>query len=436
MLRINQTFRRDHSHILRCFSDLSASKQDKKNDNNNGIDPRVWPIATSTFITGSAIGVALPVMPLFAAELGLSTAEFGLVGSTFGAARLLSNPPLALLSEHVGRRQFLTWGPGITALSMVGTGLSGSLTALLGWRVLSGVGGSMQMTGGQLYLSDISKPENRARTMAPMTAAFSAGASIGPAIGGVLATQFGIAPCFYYVGGAIAVTGMMNFFLLPETKSHSEEDGVKNKSISETWQTWVRLSKDKNVRLIMLSHVAHWCTISGSQFTLMPLLASQELGMTPAGIGSIFAMVSAINVVGSQLSAQVSDRFGRRLTIIPGLSLITVAVGCVPLVQDGTQLTALMACWAVGSAFVSTGPTAYMLDVVAPGDRDQALAMLRACGDMGLLIGAGSLGSLAHATSMQTGFWVNSIGMAVTTLNIALNATEPKREVTEQTKLK
>lgn len=266
--------------------------------------------------------------------------------------------------------------------------------------------------------------------MAPMTAAFSAGASIGPAIGGVLAQQFGIAPCFFYVGGAIAVSGLMNSVLLTETKLTSSriEDKKEPRSITGTLKVWRRLTENRNVRLIMSSHLAYWFTLGGSQFTLMPLLASQELGMTPAAIGSIYAMVSAINVVGSQLSAQVSDGFGRRLTIIPGLSFITMALFGIPFVQDGSQLTALMAFWAVGGAFVSTGPTAYMLDVVEPEDKDHALAMLRACGDIGLLLGGGSLGSLAHFSSMQTGFWVNSAGLALTTLNIAVKATEPEKK--------
>jgi hypothetical protein len=35
------------------------------------VDGRVWPIAASTMLMGTAIGVVLPVMPLFAKELGL-----------------------------------------------------------------------------------------------------------------------------------------------------------------------------------------------------------------------------------------------------------------------------------------------------------------------------------------------------------------------------
>ena len=236
-------------------------------------------------------------MPVFAAELGLSVTEFGLVGSAVGATRLLSNLPLAVASERFGRKPFLTIGPAITSVAMIGTGFSGSLGALLGWRALTGIGGSAQMMGAQLYLTDISKPWNRARTLAPTSAAFSAGASVGPAIGGVLAQNFGVAPCFFYVGGAIGVVGLMNYFLLPETRipksrvlgridpaSGEDKNGTftgfvreSRELVGQTVGTWRRLGADRNVGIVCTTHLAYWCTISGAQFTLMPIFASQEV---------------------------------------------------------------------------------------------------------------------------------------------------------------
>jgi len=399
-------------------------------------------------------------MPLFCADLGMSTAEFGLVGSVFGGARLLSNLPLAVAAEHVGRRTFLTWGPALTAVSMVGTGLSGSLGVLLGWRVLTGLGGSAQITGAQLYLADISKPSNRARTLAPTSAAFSAGASVGPAIGGILAQNFGVVPCFFYVGGAIGVVAAMNWYLLPETKvtrrdtpalsvkntsasTSSSGDDSKNSSQSASspvaspslkdggsvvWSTlgkWKHLFNEPGVRVILFSHLAYWTTLSGSQFTLMPLLASQTLHMAPGEVGAIFAMTSAINVFGAPLAAKLSDKHGRRTTIVPGLGLIACSVCLLPSVESGAQLTALMAVWACGGACVSTGPTAYLADMVPERDRASALSMLRSFGDLGLMLGAGSLGGLAYATSMEVAFWANSALLGAATANLAWRGVEP-----------
>jgi len=94
-------------------------------------------------------------------------------------------------------------------------------------------------------------------------------------------------------------------------------------------------------------------------------------------------------VVGSQLSARVSDRFGRKLTIAPGLALVTAALCGLPLASDGLDLVGVMACWAAGGCLVSVGPTALVSDLSTEADRPQALGMLRSFGDMGLLLGAG-----------------------------------------------
>ena len=146
--------------------------------------------------------------------------------------------------------------------------------------------------------------------------------------------------------------------------------------------------------------------------------------MSPGAIGTVFAMVSAINVVGSQLSARVSDRWGRRAVIVPGLALIAVSVAGLPMASDSTELTALMALWATGGAVVSTGPTAYLADLVEESDRGQALAMLRTCGDLGLLLGAGTMGLLADFTSMPAAFAANSALLALATVNMGFRSTE------------
>jgi len=91
---------------------------------------------------------------------------------------------------------------------------------LLAWRVVNGVSSSAQMTGAQLYLTDISTPQNRGRTLSPTTAAWSAGAALGPAIGGIIAERFGLHAPFYIVGIAVMGVSAVNYYSLPETKEN------------------------------------------------------------------------------------------------------------------------------------------------------------------------------------------------------------------------
>ena len=52
---------------------------------------------------------------------------------------------------------------------------------------------------------------------------------------------------------------------------------------------------------------------------------------------------------------------------------------------------------------------------------------LRSFGDLGLLLGAGSLGALAQFTSMEVAFRANAALLSAATLNMALRAKEPPR---------
>jgi len=56
-----------------CHSKDAGDKcDDSGGSDGDALDRRIWPIAASTLLTGTGIGVILPVMPLFAADLGIT----------------------------------------------------------------------------------------------------------------------------------------------------------------------------------------------------------------------------------------------------------------------------------------------------------------------------------------------------------------------------
>ncbi len=95
-------------------------------------DPRIWPIAASMLLSGTAVGVVLPVMPMLVHDLGLDQAQYGSVVSAFGLAKLLGNVPAAALVDRHGRRAVLASGLGVVGCGMAGLGLAGSLEHLIG----------------------------------------------------------------------------------------------------------------------------------------------------------------------------------------------------------------------------------------------------------------------------------------------------------------
>ena len=78
-----------------------------------------------------------------------------------------------------------------------------------------------------MFMSDISNPLNRTRTIAPVMAGFSAGAALGPAVGGFLIDAIGVSYTYYTVGGLISMLAVMNQLLMTETMVTKEVLNVK-----------------------------------------------------------------------------------------------------------------------------------------------------------------------------------------------------------------
>lgn len=402
------------------------------------IDKRVWPITASSLLMGIAVGVVIPLLPLLSKEMGLSTSEFGFLISSMGLARLILNVPAATLVDRIGRKPLLVGGPIMTSISMIGTGLASSLSELVTWRLMTGAGGSLQMSGAQSYLSDISTTRNRARTIAPTSIAFQVGFSIGPSISGLLAESYGFRPPFFFVGAAIGLVALNNYLSLPETLvkkpvgSAGTIQAAKPAPASvaqivhtdgrispppvhaepakqSVFEIWRNLLRDPDVRRISMLHCMFWICQSGAIITLFPLYASAKFGLGVSTIGTIFTVNAIVGAFGAQPSAWFSDKYGRKAALVPAMTMISTGILLLPLASNTLQLYACTGLWAVGSALVGSSTTAYMADLTRGSVRGQALGLLRSSGDLGLMLGAATLGSIAQQWGLGTAFVVNGI---------------------------
>jgi DHA1 family multidrug resistance protein-like MFS transporter len=362
-------------------------------------------------LTGTAIGIILPVMPIFARDLGLSAAEYGLVMSTMGISRLITNIPAAWAAEKYGRRPTLLGGNFLTAFGVGLTGLATSVGELVSFRFFTGAGGSMSMTASGLYLADISTVKNRARTIAPGLQAFVAGMAVGPGLGGYLVDNVGTNMAFYAVGGVISTSAVINFFMLPETKvfkkvSNPVADNrstwtIASDELKLTMRSWGSILKDNNLRLITLSHTAYWTCSSAMSFTMLPVIATTQFGMSGSLLGSCFTATAILQFIGSQPAAYLSDKFGRKMSLVPSAMIVGSSCIAMPLVTSMEQFIGVMLVSALGATFWSSSCQAYVADVSSDENRSQALALLRSCGDLGIIMGAGLVGYIADFTSVS-----------------------------------
>ena len=370
------------------------------------LDPRVKSIGAMFAAAGLSIGIIMPVMPQLVEQLSISTSEYGLIIGAFAGVKMMGNIPAATLVDKFGRKNILTVSIAIIGSSMAGIGVASEFQELAMCRACTGMGVAGFMTAATMYLSDISTPLNRARTLAPPSVAFSAGASIGPAIGGVLADSMGIPFTFFTVGASFGLISLANQMFMPEpsqTISVQQKESKEDEESASVIEKWKTLMGDPRIRDITMLQCGYWFVLSGSQMTLMPLmLVGDQFQMSASHIGGVFAASSVISMVCTPLSAKVLDSVGQMRAVVPACLIIGSAMAVVPFAHhDVSKFLGLFFVWTTAGTLLSGGPVAYVSNISAPEDRSQALALLRTGGDVGMLGGAVISGALATALGSQ-----------------------------------
>ena len=181
--------------------------------------------------------------------------------------------------------------------------------------------------------------------------------------------------------------------------------------------------------LICLVFFGIFFTRGAGLFTLLPLKASQNLHLTPGTIGLLFAVVPAIQLVSLAVVGPLTDRYGRKFAVGPGVAAFSVAL-LVLAISPSVWLFALgMVLYGVAQG-VSGGPSqAYVVDISGPATRAVAQGAARSLGDLGLLVAPPLMGVVADHVGATPTLMANGVLMAVIGILFLALASDPARRL-------
>lgn len=387
-------------------------------------------ISVSTVIVMAGQGLVAPILPLFAESFGVSAAVIGLSLSVFGAARLLLNVPLGIVADRWGRRPVLIAGPVVTAVSMLGAATSPNIVMFLVWRFVGGAGSAMFMTGAQIFVADISTAANRGRNIATNQGALLLGVSVGPAIGGLLAEAFGFRAPFYLVGATTLLAALHAWRRLPETRpaARPPEHGAERARGS---RPALRLLRSRDFAAVSFVCFVLFLARTAGQQALMPLHATDELGVSPGGLGLAFTVIALLNLAALAPSAMISDRFGRKWAIVPSGCIAAAGLVLVAISANEAHFLAAVGLFGIGLSMAGPAPAAYAVDIAPAQLRGLALGIFRSVGDLGSTIGPTVMGAVADATSPAAGLVAIGVLFAGASILFGFVATETAGSIGE-----
>ncbi len=160
----------------------------------------------------------LPLLPFYAENLGASPAVIGFLIAAYAVCQLVAGPLIGRASDHIGRRPMLLMSQVGTLIGFLILAAANALWLVFLSRAIDGLtAGNLPLA--QAYISDVTRPEERARAFGIIGIAFGFGFLVGPAVSGFLST-FG----YHYPILAAAALSFLSicttYMLLPAKPPH------------------------------------------------------------------------------------------------------------------------------------------------------------------------------------------------------------------------
>ena len=213
-------------------------------------------IFTTVFLDLIGFGIIIPLVGIYGRHYGASTLELAVLGSIYSLMQFFFSPIWGRLSDKVGRRPILIMSLCGSTLSYFLFAYAHSLYFLIFTRALAGIFAA-NISTAQAYIADITKPEDRAKGMGLIGAAFGIGFVLGPPIGGISVGKLGLSAPGIIAGVFCGLNLILAFFRLEESLPASvraENQRAERKSIrSAQWQTLQRVVKDSSLFLPVIS---------------------------------------------------------------------------------------------------------------------------------------------------------------------------------------
>lgn len=372
-------------------------------------------IFLTVFIDILGFGIVIPVLPLYAEHFGATPMQIGWLVGIFSLSQFFLAPVWGKISDRIGRKPVLLFGVVGTIIGYAVMGHATTVLLLFVGRLIDGVAGA-NIGAAQAYLADISPPEQRARAMGLLGAAFGLGFVFGPALGGWASVTFNdySAPMFIAAGLA-AINLLFIILVLPESKP--DRSTIKSEPIFPgLWQHVER-------RQYLFSLAAYFLVIAGFSImtTVFALLLNKRFSLDALHTGYILA---AIGVIGALIQGGLIGRlvlkFGEAPLALAGT--VFMALGLIGLAWCTTFALMLVASGLIGVGNSLLMPTLSALAsrAASPEWQGRALGVIQSGGSLARWFGPLVAGVLLTVSSGMLADWYAALPLTVASIILVL----------------
>jgi MFS transporter, DHA1 family, multidrug resistance protein len=361
----------------------------------------------STFAVITGVGIVVPLLPVYAHDLGASGLYIGLIFGAFSLSRTFFLPYFGRLSDRKGRKPFIVTGLFAYAMISVAFVYSSSVESLIALRFIQGIVSAMIMPVTQAYVGDITPEGREGFAMGLFNMSVFCGLSLGPLIGGGINDFVSLDVAFLSMGGLAMVGFALSLWLLPPRAS---ERVVARGKAPVAWR-W--LIKDREVAGIFAFRFAYTAAI-GMIWAFLPVFADAEFSLNSSSIGVLVMLGVFVSGLIHTPMGLAADRFNRHGMVIGGGVIAAGGVFYFKVAQGFGDMFIANLIFGLGGGI---SMPALMALAVLKGHKTESMgsvmALLTMAHSLGMLFGSIVAGLTMDALQLRQAFFFGGLIMGL-----------------------
>jgi MFS family permease len=359
----------------------------------------------SIFAAVTGVGIVVPLLPVYAHDLGSSGLYIGFIFGAFSLSRTFFLPYFGRLSDRKGRKPLIVAGLFSYALISVAFIFASNVETLIAIRFVQGIASSMMMPVIQAYVGDITPPGREGLTMGIFNMSMFFGLSLGPLVGGVINDRFSLHTAFISMGLLALVGFGLSLFLLPPKQS--EQVFRQTRPPAE----WRHLLKDRMIAGLFAFRFSYTACI-GVIWSFLPVFADSTFHLTSSSIGILVMLGVFVSGVIHTPMGYLADRINKLLMITAGGIIVAYAILSFEWSGGFTDLFRASFLFGLGGGIAMP---AHMAITVKKGSRAAAMgsvmALMTMAHSLGMLFGAVLAGIMMDLYQLRQAFTSGAVIM-------------------------
>lgn len=359
------------------------------------------------FITVTGVGIVVPLLPIYAHDLGAAGIYVAMIFGAFSISRAFFLPWFGSFSDKKGRKPFIMAGLLTYMLVAIAFVWTANVEGLIAIRFIQGAGSAMIMPVVQAYVGEICHEGTEGYAMGLFNLSMFLSLSFGPVMGGVIQQAWSLNAAFYCMSVLSALGAILCLIFLPPL---SQEQIRINKRAPASLAVVIR---DRELAGLVVFRYAYTACI-GIVWCFMPLYAGETFGL---GGGKIGLLVTAGIFVSGALQVPVgyaADRWNRKIMVIAGGILSAAGILYPFWASSFIDLFAGVCIFGLGGGIATPALTAL---AVVKGEQRQALgsvmSILTSAHSLGMFTGSVMAGLAMDFFSLSYAFPCGSLVMAL-----------------------